>query len=140
LLIRYPPDHEFLRNVTPTNNEGHLCYTIIQAYIFVLELQDDFMLVVARDFDVFDDDLDDEDDLEFDENMRRSQRRNTKDSSDTIRLLFHAGKPQVDLTLLSPSHKFTQKHTYTPYLILSLSLSLSKYIYIYIYIYIYSIV
>jgi hypothetical protein len=53
------------------------------------------MLVVARDFDVFDDDLDDEDDLEFDENMRRSQRRNTKDSSDTIRLLFHAGKPQV---------------------------------------------
>ncbi len=59
------------------------------------EFQDDFMLVVARDFDVFDDDLDDEDDLEFDENMRRSQRRNTKDSSDTIRLLFHAGKPQV---------------------------------------------
>jgi len=99
LLIRYPPDHKFLRNATPTNNKGHLCYTIIQAYIFVLELQDDFMLVVARDFDVFDDDLDDEDDLEFDENMRRSQRRNTKDSSDTIRLLFHAGKPQVDSTL-----------------------------------------
>lgn len=56
-------------------------------------LQDDFMLVIARDFDVIDDD-DDDVDLDYDDN-RSSRRRNTKDSSDTIKLLFHAGKPQV---------------------------------------------
>ena len=49
-------------------------------------LQDDFMLVIARD--------DDDVDLDYDDN-RSSRRRNTKDSSDTIKLLFHAGKPQV---------------------------------------------
>lgn len=51
------------------------------------------MLVIARDFDVIDDD-DDDVDLDYDDN-RSSRRRNTKDSSDTIKLLFHAGKPQV---------------------------------------------
>ena len=62
------------------------------------------MLVVARDFDILNDD-DDDDDLDYDvtaldydvtADLRRSRsRRNTKDSSDTIKLLFHAGKPQV---------------------------------------------
>ena len=54
------------------------------------------MLVIARDFDILDDD-DDDDDLDYDvtDDIRRSHRRNTKDSSDTIKLLFHAGKPQV---------------------------------------------
>ena len=62
----------------------------------LLFLQDDFMLVIARDFDILDDD-DDDDDLDYDvtDDIRRSHRRNTKDSSDTIKLLFHAGKPQV---------------------------------------------
>jgi hypothetical protein len=53
------------------------------------------MLVVARDFDGLEED-DDDVDLDYDEDdLRRSRRRNTKDSSDTIKLLFHAGKPQV---------------------------------------------
>jgi hypothetical protein len=54
------------------------------------------MLVIARDFDILDDE-DDDDDLDYDvtDDIRRSRRRNTKDSSDTIKLLFHAGKPQV---------------------------------------------
>jgi hypothetical protein len=50
------------------------------------------MLVIGRDFGAIDDD-DDDVDIDFEDN--RSRRRHTKDSSDTVKLLFHAGKPQV---------------------------------------------
>ena len=62
------------------------------------------MLVIARDFDAIDDD-DDDVDLDYDDN--RARRRHTKDSSDTLKLLFHAGKPQVLILIPVLGHEIS---------------------------------
>ena len=62
------------------------------------------MLVIARDFDAIDDD-DDDVDLDYDDN--RARRRHTKDSSDTLKLLFHAGKPQVLILIPDLGHEIS---------------------------------
>ena len=51
--------------------------------------------------DVHDDDVD----LDYDDN--RARRRHTKDSSDTLKLLFHAGKPQVLILIPVLSHEIS---------------------------------
>jgi len=62
------------------------------------------MLVIARDMN--DDDLEDDLDLDYDDVPVPAS---SKGSTETIKLLFHAGKPQVFFEMGMKDSKETQK-------------------------------